>query len=124
MKSKIYIGIWDTLVNKFGEHVLAHIMGVEVRDLQEIARSRCEMPKESADLIFDLCVLHGIKPQLYVQPREKHHGVMIACHPMGWRAWSLETGWGKSSRYIGSAEDLKPASEAVLKEARQKGWEW
>ena len=120
-KHEKYFGPWETLVNQFGEHVLARILGISVTEMGRMASAKISVPPDAQWTLRDLCRLHGIMPQLYIYNRKHHHGIMIACCPE-WRAWTLKTSWAKSSSFIGSVEDLIIASPELIAQARGAGW--
>lgn len=120
------MGIWEILVDRFGEHVLAQILGVPASEMGEMAHNRIPVQPPVADTLKDLCDLHGITPKLYSYTDWKqHHNVLIASAPDGWMAWSLVSpkGWVTRSRWIGNPAGLSPVEDLYLITlAREHGW--
>jgi hypothetical protein len=116
-----YLGPWEILINRFGEHVLANLLEIQVSDMETMAFARSIMPVNVARTLRELCLLHGVKPELYTHGWKHHHGVMIACCPE-WRAWTLKTGWTKTSPFTGASEELILATPDLVIRARESGW--
>jgi hypothetical protein len=125
-KPRTLYGLWETLVDRFGEHAIAQSLDCTVAELNLMASNRIPVPPVMASLMHDFCDLHGIHPQLYIYADWKHpNNVVIADGPEGWMAWSLasEPGWKAHSRWMGHPSELKPiGDEYLLAEARRKAW--
>lgn len=126
MKTVELPGILGALAAKFGVEPLAEILWSSARDLVLMAENYLEVESWQAETLGYLCLLHGIRPGLYVYSAWADHKDVVIQNCAGWTATSLlNPRWGREApHWQGNPADLKAADAETLARARALGWPW
>ena len=116
-------GIWGDMERRWTAVGIAQVLDITLTEVERLAWNSARPKVGQAELLEDLCLLHGIVPRLYhYQDWKDPKGVCIASEPRGWIVWTHQNGYIKNTIWIGNPICLRLATPPEFIYARDRGW--